>query len=186
MFLRQLKPGRRGPIATAGLALALALVAAVGVASAAENVDLVNPNVRLADNFYPCPAQTNFSQPPQVTDCLDPANNYQPRQALVVDAGQTSCDQDGTSTIRVLQRTTGFAQIPGAFQGGWVQGPVTWDLIATIDPQGHPAAPEVQPFPGDGARMSSFGLETGALTSLEGTSPSTRPIRTRTSWARSR
>ena len=168
MLLRQLRPGRRGPIATVGFALALALVAAVGVASAAENVDLVNPNVRLADSFYPCPGQTNFSQAPQVTDCLDPANNYEPRLPLVVDAEQTSCAQNGTSTIRVQQRT-GAAFIPGAFQGGWVNGTVTWDLTATIDTQTDPAVPSVQPLPGDSARMESFGLETGALTSLQGT-----------------
>jgi hypothetical protein len=167
-ILRQLTLGRRGPIATVGPVLALALVAAVGVASAAENVDLVNPDVRLSDSFYPCPGQTDFSQPPQVTDCLDPANNHEPRQPLVVDAGQTSCIQNGTSTIRVQQRT-GSAFIPGAFQGGWVQGTVTWDLTATIDAQTGPAAPNVQPFPDDGARMESFGLNTGALASIQGT-----------------
>jgi hypothetical protein len=159
------RPSRR---LIAAVGLAVALIAAVGVASAAENVDLVNPNVRLSDNFYPCPNQTDFSQPPQVTDCLDPASNYQPRQPLVVDAGQTSCAQNGTSTIRVQQRT-GAAFIPGAFQGGWVQGTVTWDLTATIDAQTGPAAPNVQPFPDDGARMESFGLNTGALTSIQGT-----------------
>jgi hypothetical protein len=163
--LRQLVPSRLG--LTLGFALVIGLVAMVAAASAAPNVDLIDPDVRLSDNFYPCPLQTDFTRPPQVNECLDASNS--PLRPLVIDAGQTSCAPNGTSTIHV-HRTTGFASTPSVPGPGWASGTVTWDLTATLGDQTAGAVmPNIQPFPDDGARMDSAGFHTGQLTSLVGT-----------------
>jgi hypothetical protein len=160
--LRYPRPGRRGPIAAFCIVLAAVVVSVAGVASAAENTDLYDPDVRIADGFYPCPGQTNFTRGPLVEECYDA--NYQPLLFPVVTA-PTSCNPADTSTIHV-DRTTGSAFVPSGTP--WLNGSAHWELTATIDQQAGPAAPEIQPFPNDGARMGSFGLPTGALT-LDGT-----------------
>jgi hypothetical protein len=149
-------------LSAAVLALLVALLA-VASASAAPNTDLTNPDVRLSDGFYPCPGQTNFSVPPTVEDCLDAGG--QRRMPTVVSA--YSCAPGGTSTIQVSQRTSGAAFIPGVFQGGWVNGRLTWEITATIGPQVDAAKPTVFPFPGS-PPMDSHGLMTGELTSFVG------------------
>jgi hypothetical protein len=151
-------------------ALLITLVTVVGSATAAPNTDLFDPDVRLSDGFYPCPAQAEFNRAPFVNECLD--GSYQPLVPPgfpVVDLGQTSCDPNNLSTIRV-QRTTGFASTPSVVGPGWLDGStVSWDLTATIEPQTDPAKPNFQPFPDDGMRMDSVGLPTGGLASVDGT-----------------
>ncbi len=149
---------RRAPIAALGLVLATALVAVAGVASAAPNTDLYDPDVRIADNFYPCPLQTDHNNPPAVSDCFDA--NYQPRAFPAVDTGATACNATG-STIHV-DRITGSASVPTQTPS-WLNGTVHWDLTASIGEQTGPVMPEIQPFPDDGTRIGSFGFQTGTL-----------------------
>jgi hypothetical protein len=154
-------------------ALLVTLVTVVGSATAQVDVDLVNPDVRILDNFYPCPGFTPAEQQseqrgPYVDECLDANNNWVRLQPNVVDVGQTSCAPGGTSTIRIQQRTAPSAvNVPG---GGLLTGAeVTWDLTATIDVQEEDPVGEYQPFQDDGMRMGSVGFETGLLASLQGT-----------------
>ena len=151
-------------------ALLTMLVTMVGAASAAASSDLYDPNVRVNDNFYPCPDQpSGVNRAPFVSECLF-MPSLLPKQPLVVAGGETSCNPDTTSTIGV-HRTQGFAGTPSVPGQSWVNGTITWDLNATIGPQNAQNGaiqPELQPFPDDGFRMNSAGFYAGTLT-LSGT-----------------
>jgi hypothetical protein len=154
---------RRRVFGAIGLVALAALGLAVGAGHAAPDVDLVDPDVRLADGFYPCSGQTDFTRPPLVAECLD--GSFQPLRPLVVAAAETACDPGATSTIRVGRRVAGSAFVPG---GGWLNGDLSWELTATIGPQSGAAVPSYQPFPNDGVRMDSLGFATGPLESFAG------------------
>jgi Tol biopolymer transport system component len=120
--------------------------------------DLFDPNVRLADNFYP----------PDVGN------------QLVVADGDAACAPNSAlnqpSTIHVVRTTPfpggpgggGSAVIPGASQGGWAFGSITWDLDVTIGAQTNPAVGSFWPLNDNGAPMDSGGLKTGAIQSITG------------------
>jgi hypothetical protein len=143
-----LRPQR---VVRAGLALALLITLAmvVGTATAAPNTDLYDPNVELADNFFP-PNMGN---------------------QLIVDTspGATTCasntDLTQPSTIHIAQRSSGYAFIPS---GGWLNGALTWDLTATIGAQTKGAVSSFWPLNDNGAPIDSSGLHTGALQSVSG------------------
>jgi hypothetical protein len=143
-------------------ALLIAFVTLVGSATAEANIDLVDPDVRVADNFYPCPLNTDGDQP-LVSECFDGSD--QPLAFPATGLGPVSCDEDGASTI-AINRTTGSAFVPVGTP--WLNGTVHWDLTATIDAQTGPAAPEFPPLQNDGIQTGSVGFSTGAL-SLTGT-----------------
>src|SRR5689334_652741 len=146
------RPVKRG-LWLVGLALVIAL-GAVGGANAAPNTDLYDPNVRVSDGFYPCPGQTDFTRGPLPSECYNAS--YQPLAFPAIDTPQTACDAAGTSTIHI-DRTTGTAFVPSGVP--WLNGSVHWQLTATVGAQSGPAMPEIQPFPGDGARIGSFGFQ---------------------------
>jgi hypothetical protein len=142
-------------------ALLITLVTVVGAATAA---DLGDPNVRIADSFYPCPLQTNFNVGPAVSDCFN-TTNYQPLAFPATGLDQADCG-DATSPSQIhIHRTTGSAFVP--IGAPWLNGSVDWELTATIGDQDGLPVGEFQPFPSD-APMGSFGLPTGPLT-LSGT-----------------
>jgi Tol biopolymer transport system component len=125
--------------------------------------DLYDPNVRMADNFFP----------PDVGN-----------QLIVADADAACAPNsalDQPSTIHVTRTTPfpggpgggGSASIPGAPQGGWAFGSITWSLDVTIGPQTNPAVASFWPLNDNGvpasAPMDSGGLNTGAIQSITGT-----------------
>jgi hypothetical protein len=144
-------------------ALLTTLVTMVGAASAADGDNLINPNVRLADNFYP----------PDIGNQMVVANAD---ASCVTHAGVVT----SPTTIHV-QRTapfnvpgnSGSAFIPLVAGGGWVWGSITWSLDVTIGPQTNAAVGSFWPLNDNGqpasAPMDSGGLNTGAIQSVTGT-----------------
>lgn len=138
-------------------ALLTTLVTMVGAASAAGDSDLGNPSVRVSDNFYPCPGNTD-GDAPLVSECFDASS--QPLAFPAAGLDQADCGDASSSSQIHIHRTTAFANVPA----GPPYGSVDWELTATIDQQNGSPVTEFQPFTDDGVRMGSFGFDTGRLT----------------------
>jgi hypothetical protein len=143
----KLRQGRAVRWLTA-FALLITLMTMVGSATAAENTDMFDPDVRLNDNFFPPSMGNNL---------------------IVTSACSPNGDLTQPSTITVASRQSGVASIPGASMGGWVFGNLTWSLQATVGGQTQPPVDEFWPFTIDGAPTGSHFLPTGNLTSVSGT-----------------
>jgi hypothetical protein len=129
------------------LTLCVTFVTLVATAGAEPNDDLVNPNIRLWDNFWPAP----------------------PNPGVPIVAGDTACapnsNLNASSTIHVAERVSGVA-FP--VTGSSVSGNLTWDLTATIGAQVNSSVNTFWPLNDNGAPMDSSGLKTGAVQSFTG------------------